>query len=82
MLVAPGRGRVREISERLGFADAGHFTRAFRQRFGVAPSDHLGIRLRPPARSVELHLRPGRTNRSAVGDWLRRETARSASEPG
>ena len=83
MLVAPGRGRVREISERLGFADAGHFTRAFRQRFGVAPSDHLGIRLRPPARSVELPPSSGSHDSVRLfGDWLRRETARSASEPG
>jgi len=32
------RGRVREIAARWGYEDPGHFSRLFRQRFGVSPS--------------------------------------------
>jgi AraC-like DNA-binding protein len=77
MLTDPGRGRVREVAERLGFMDAGHFTRAFRQRFGVAPSDHLGVKLQAPELAVTLP-QPAASTESVrlFGDWLRREAAR------
>ncbi|MEM9430300.1 MAG: AraC family transcriptional regulator [Pseudomonadota bacterium] len=39
------RGAVRRVSERWGYADASHFFRLFRDRFGVAPSEVLGLSL-------------------------------------
>ena len=44
LTVAPGdRGSVAEIAERYAFSDAGSFTRAFRNKFGHAPSDLLSV---------------------------------------
>lgn len=39
---SPARGRVQEVASRWGFDDPGHFSRLFRQRFGVPPSVVLG----------------------------------------
>jgi AraC-like DNA-binding protein len=76
MRAAPERGRVRTVAERLGFTDAGHFTRAFRQRFGVAPTDHLGARLRSSRGTSET---PDPTDSQAsvrlFGEWLRWQAA-------
>lgn len=38
----PSRGRVQEIAARWGYEDPGHFSRVFRQRFGVPPSQISG----------------------------------------
>ena len=35
-------GAVRQVAERWGFYDAGHFRRSFKARFGFPPSDCLG----------------------------------------
>ena len=37
------RGRITKVSEDVGFLDYGHFRRAFRRRFGFAPSDALAL---------------------------------------
>jgi AraC-like DNA-binding protein len=73
MLAQPERGRVREVAERLGFSDAGHFNRSFRRRFGVTPSDHLSAGLRASTREGDPPL-PASVE--LFGAWLRRETAR------
>jgi AraC-like DNA-binding protein len=36
---AGGMARIVDIAERLGFADAAHFSRSFRERFGETPSE-------------------------------------------
>lgn len=41
--LAPRRGAVRETAAALGLHDASHFNRLFRRRFGVNPSDVLGV---------------------------------------
>lgn len=38
LLAPPGTERIGDIAERLGFSDAGHLSRLFRQRFGESPS--------------------------------------------
>lgn len=38
----PGRGVVREVSEHWGFESVSHFSRRFRKRFGVVPSEVVG----------------------------------------
>ena len=35
----PGRGLIREVSERYGFSDPGHFNRLFKQRFACTPGE-------------------------------------------
>ena len=37
--------RLKEILVRVGATDASHFCRAFRQRFGVSPSEYRGLRV-------------------------------------
>lgn len=37
----PQRGRVSRVAERLGFFDASHFSRSFRERFGISPIDAM-----------------------------------------
>jgi len=69
---SPARGRVQEVAGRWGFDDPGHFSRLFRQRFGVPPSVVLG--------SGDNAVKPGRWHaRSAsypdrdasLGRWLK-----------
>lgn len=36
---------ITEIAFRWGFSDAAHFSRAFKQQFGVAPRDYRGARV-------------------------------------
>ena len=82
MQALPERGRVREIAERLGFSDAGHFTRAFRQRFGVAPTEHLGARHRLSADPAGSHDLPAsHASVRLFGDWLRRQVAAAPHRP-
>jgi AraC-like DNA-binding protein len=44
----PARGAVQAVSERLGFASAAHFSRAFRQAHGTAPGSVAGQWYRAP----------------------------------
>jgi AraC-like DNA-binding protein len=57
------RGRVREVAAHWGFFDAKNFNRAFRHRFGIAPSDCLGqCADMPPDTATSL----------PVKQWMRR----------
>lgn len=38
------RGAVRNVAERWGYFDPAHFNKAFKARFGIAPSEILGLR--------------------------------------
>jgi AraC-like DNA-binding protein len=42
-VAVPGRIRVREVAERWGFDNASHFHHRFKRRFGMTPSECLGI---------------------------------------
>ena len=75
MQATPERGRVRAVAERMGFTDAGHFTRAYRQRFGVAPTDHLGARFRIPSGAAEPVPAASHASVRLFGEWLRRQVA-------
>jgi AraC-like DNA-binding protein len=57
------RGRVRHVAERWGFFDAKSFNRAFRGRFGIAPSDCMDMPIASAADTESTH---------PVQDWLRR----------
>jgi AraC-like DNA-binding protein len=57
------RGGVRAVSERWGFFDAKSFNRAFRRRFGIAPSDCRGSSAGIEADTAVAH---------AMNDWMRR----------
>jgi len=65
----PHRGRISALVERWGFEDHSHLHRAFRARFGIAPSEiaGAGVALRPAAAS-------GRPERdiSRLRHWLGR----------
>lgn len=39
---SPNRGHVQDVASRCGFTSLAHFSRRFRESFGVAPSDILG----------------------------------------
>ncbi len=42
---AAGRGiRISDVAYEWGFSDPAHFSRAFRQRYGITPQQHLGLR--------------------------------------
>ena len=60
---SPKRGRVRNVAEHWGFGDAKSFNRAFRSRFGIAPSDCLDTPF--PDAGVGAATHP-------VQDWLRK----------
>lgn len=62
------RGRVREVAERYGFFDSANFNRAFRARFGLAPSDCLD---RLNARTTNPEAGAGKSP-LAIVDWMRR----------
>ncbi len=78
MQATPERGRVRQVAERMGFTDAGHFTRAYRQHFGVAPTDHLGARFRTSSGAAgPSSPAVSQTSVSLFGEWLRGQVAAS-----
>ncbi|MGC5198378.1 helix-turn-helix domain-containing protein [Aphanothece microscopica] len=55
-----GRGAVQDVATRCGFLSLPHFSRSFRARFGVAPSDAIGRwRQIIEARRDEGHARSG-----------------------
>ena len=39
----PERGKVKQIAERYGFTDQGHFSRVLKKKFKISPSDAMGI---------------------------------------
>ena len=45
--------RVKEIQARVGIADASHFCRDFRDRFGVSPTEYRYQLAHPPTDSVD-----------------------------
>lgn len=57
------RGRVREVAERWGFYDPKSFNRAFRGRFGIAPSECIETALADAADAGPAH---------PVQQWLRK----------
>ncbi|MEM7058112.1 MAG: AraC family transcriptional regulator [Pseudomonadota bacterium] len=46
----PSRGKINEVATNRGFMDVGHFSRLFRQQFGITPSDALLISNQPESR--------------------------------
>lgn len=69
---SPARGRVQEVASRWGFDDPGHFSRLFRQRFGVPPSVVLGSgdNAAKPSRWQALSANdPDRD--ASLGRWLK-----------
>ncbi len=69
----PARGRVREIAARWGYDDPGHFSRLFRQRFGVAPSQVTGDIQGEAAPSHRQRARDrGEDRGTDLGVWLKR----------
>lgn len=61
----PTRGLVREVAERYGFSDAGHFSRVFKRRFAqtaaeaAASSNRIGPILTDPVSLLENWYPPG-----------------------
>ena len=45
---SPSRGLICAVAERHGFVDQNHFSRLFRKRFQIAPSDAIGLRSASP----------------------------------
>lgn len=52
------RGRVRRVSERSGFASQYHFSRLFRQRFHVPPTEVTAPRAGPSPEGEPLQQSP------------------------
>lgn len=66
----PSHGRVKEIANRLGFKDTAHFSRLFRQRFGVTPGNVM-TRQRPgsfASRMANDHNTPPVSR--CLSDWF------------
>ncbi|MEZ5669678.1 MAG: helix-turn-helix domain-containing protein [Alphaproteobacteria bacterium] len=61
---AHARGAVRSVAERWGFFHPGNFNRAFRDRFGISPSDCLDGATGEDAPDGSVRYHP-------VHDWLR-----------
>ena len=66
----PLRGLVRVVAEKWGFEDAAHFTRRFREHFGVAPSDVIQNGARPLQNAPALPPNIDPNLRSPLLDWL------------
>lgn len=69
----PGRGAVQDVATRCGFLSLAHFSRSFRARFGVAPSDAIGrwSRATGARRGGEDHARAGGPTGSTEMDAIR-----------
>lgn len=69
---SPLRGEVQAIASRCGFDDPGHFSRLFRQRFGVPPSTVLSLG-QAKNTPVAGWLLAGATalGEPSMGDWLK-----------
>lgn len=69
---SPARGRIQEVASRWGFDDPGHFSRLFRQRFGVPPSVVLGSGDTAAKPSRWQTLSANHLDRDAsLGRWLK-----------
>lgn len=40
---APQRGKIKQIAEQYGFIDQGHFSRLFKKKFKISPSEAMGL---------------------------------------
>jgi AraC-like DNA-binding protein len=47
-LLRSGAGSITEIAYSVGFESLSYFRRAFRERFGTSPSDHLAAQASAP----------------------------------
>lgn len=69
-VASPGRARVREVAERWGFDNASHFHHRFKRRFGMTPSECLGIPQPPLINDRSNDPVSPRNPKSIVADWL------------
>jgi AraC-like DNA-binding protein len=69
---SPGRTRVREVAERWGFDNASHFHQRFKRRFGMTPSECLGIPQPPLIDDRSNDPVSQRNPKRIVADWLRK----------
>ncbi|MEO1511588.1 MAG: helix-turn-helix transcriptional regulator [Planctomycetota bacterium] len=66
------RGAVTRVAERLGFATTAHFSRAFREQFGFAPSDVAGRCAHGEDAAAGSRAITASARRNAVEDVLKR----------
>ena len=73
------RGRVSRVAECLGFFDTSHFSRSFRERFGISPVDVMEA-VAPARRGRQM---PGADGRAALPQlwWLDRHGPATAGPP-
>ena len=67
----PSRGLVSELARRWGFEDAGHFSRLFRQRFGVPPSAFIEKRRSEHMSALGQLSAPFAANGRDMGIWIK-----------
>ncbi len=67
----PSRGAVKEISNRWGFTETGHFSRLFSQRFGMPPSAALSAGQAEKMTAVDKQSSGVGSGLSITADWLR-----------
>ncbi|MGE0866619.1 MAG: helix-turn-helix transcriptional regulator [Vicinamibacterales bacterium] len=58
-LLSDTRLRIKEVQARVGIADASHFARDFRDRFGTSPTEYRWHGSETAAASVDSHARHG-----------------------
>ena len=58
-LLADPSVRIKEVQARVGIADASHFCRDFKDRFGVSPSEYRYNLQREESDSLDSDARPG-----------------------
>jgi AraC-like DNA-binding protein len=69
--IPASHGRVKEVAHRCGFADQAHFSRLFRQRFGIPPSEVTSDRA---SRIKGMHrpvLVGGKPMSARLPDWFK-----------
>jgi AraC-like DNA-binding protein len=75
----PQRVKIADIAAAWGFTDASSFSRRFRSRFGVSPSEVLGTALdQSEDAAVRAYSAGARLNRDYT-DWLEQASGRAAS---
>lgn len=72
--MVPRRGAVVAVAEAWGFTSIHHFSRLFRTRFGMPPSEAVGARANPAVESgARGAAAPGEPQtRRPIGDWFLR----------